>query len=327
MKKVILILCLCLLCMTGVSWAIEDAKTTRWVYTINNTDIDEVQEEIIDVFLDNSFDIGHQTGNKLIMTKTYDGFLGIGASAHAVQFNMIKKGNNVKVTCFEQSVGTSIIAISGKSDLTKLVPLFKEVKHRIDGTPYDKILNEVKTAQTRQAEREDAGNKANMKFKDTSDGVVEVKQQKDGELFKEVVTTEDSKGTVDNTTILAKRTSVPQGSSTSKSATQPKPKKESAKPVSTPSPEQSENLAGIIIEQTKTSIGHFTVQDIIRDGRAEQAGLIPGDRITDVNLRGTAQFADGAALMAYFNERLTRKLPITLTIQRDGQAIRLSIRY
>lgn len=328
MKKFLLLLCLCVCCLSSRALAVEDGKTTRWVYTINKTTIDEVQDEIIDVFLDNNFDVGARNTNQLVMTKTYDGFLGIGASAHAVQFNMVQKGENVKVTCYEQSIGNHIIAVtSSKSDLTKLTPLFKEIKHRIDGTPYDAIVNEIKTAQTRQAERDKVGNNANMKFKDTSDGIVEVKGQKEGELFKEVVTTEEGKGTVDNTTLLAKRT-VTESKKTAEPKAAQKATKKEAKQVAPKAPQaQGDNLAGLVVEPSKTSIGHFTVQDVLPGSRAEAAGLIPGDRITDVNLRRTGEFADGDALIAYCNERLGRKLPITLTILRDGEALRLSIRY
>lgn len=120
-----------------------------FITTINNTDVEEVHNTAIPIFLERNFSIGEMTPYKIEFQKSeyrtawkWNSLEGQPESClMLVRLHTIAQGDNVKIIATEieetNSIGKHVRSIDF------IVPLIRELKSSIDGTPLDAIANEV----------------------------------------------------------------------------------------------------------------------------------------------------------------------------------------
>lgn len=112
-----------------------------------NTTIETVRDESIDYMTDKNFSLDRVEDYTVTFNKGLgDGFW-IASRNMIVKFNTLQRGENVRliVTQFEDSPQAMR---KGQRQIDHLIPLIKEIRHNIDGTPLDEIENEAKDQQT-----------------------------------------------------------------------------------------------------------------------------------------------------------------------------------
>lgn len=106
--------------------------------TIKNTDIKDVQDTLITVFMGKNFNLDDVTDYRLIFTKIVDGY---NSDAKCfVRCNMFERDGNVRLVVTQDDFTSKGYS---RRNVEHLIPLVKEVKNKIDGTLLDDIVNEV----------------------------------------------------------------------------------------------------------------------------------------------------------------------------------------
>lgn len=137
MKKLFATLCI-LFAFVSCAQANEGGKI--YVTTIKDCTLEQVQDVIIDKMTSRNFTIVEITPYKLIFQKD---FQTLGYSRYFPQYNLIARDNNVKVMVTMQHHVQTAFGGQGimQWKVTNLIPIVKEIKNAIDGTPLDKIDN------------------------------------------------------------------------------------------------------------------------------------------------------------------------------------------
>jgi hypothetical protein len=110
--------------------------------TIMGATIQEVQDAIIEVMTREKFTLEEVGDNKVVMGKQGPSVLFIPGAYSRVRFNMLVRDTNVKLMVNQvDSLGPE----SQQRPVDSLVPLIKEIRNRVDGTPKEQITNETVT--------------------------------------------------------------------------------------------------------------------------------------------------------------------------------------
>ena len=110
--------------------------------TIQNTTVQKVREISLVYMVGENFAIDRVDDYTMTFTKGFgDVFWGTQRNM-TVRFNVLQTERNVKliVTQFENSPQ---MLIYGQREIEHLIPLIREIRHSIDGTPLDQIVNEA----------------------------------------------------------------------------------------------------------------------------------------------------------------------------------------
>ena len=113
--------------------------------TIYNTTTEQVRDVSISYMMEHNFAIDRVEDYTITFTKGFgDGFWTASRNM-IVKFNVLQTEENVKlmVTQFEDSPQAWI---KGQRAIEHLIPLIQEIRHSIDGTPLDQIVNEAKVS-------------------------------------------------------------------------------------------------------------------------------------------------------------------------------------
>lgn len=110
--------------------------------TIMGATIQEVQDAIIEVMTREKFTLEEVGDNKVVVGKQGPSVLFIPGAYSRVRFNMLVRDTNVKLMVNQvDSLGPE----SQQRPVGPLVPLIKEIRNRVDGTPKEQITNETVT--------------------------------------------------------------------------------------------------------------------------------------------------------------------------------------
>jgi hypothetical protein len=117
--------------------------------TIQNTTVQEVQDVSLEYMMEKNFAVDHVEDFAITFTKGFgDGFW-VTSRNMIVKFNMIQREDNVKlmVTQFEDSsyftTPWTQAQFKGQRAIGHLIPLIRDIRHSIDGTPLEQIQNEA----------------------------------------------------------------------------------------------------------------------------------------------------------------------------------------
>lgn len=145
--------------------------------TISNTTVERVQDEAINYMTDRNFALDRVETYTVTFTKGFgDGFW-IASRNMIIKFNTLQRGENVRlmVTQFEDSPQAWI---KGQRAIDHLIPLIKDIRHNIDGTPLDRIANEAKDESSNGKGEEESKSipKSGLKFTGTKIESVDANQ-------------------------------------------------------------------------------------------------------------------------------------------------------
>jgi membrane-associated protease RseP (regulator of RpoE activity) len=142
MKKLLLAAALLTVGLSGTAFGAQVFTTT-----IKNTTIKQVQDVSLEYMMEKNFAIDRVEDYTLTFTKGFgDGFFLVSRNM-TVKFNMLQRDGDVKlmVTQFE---GSPEMARAGQRAIEHLIPLIRDIRHSIDGTPIDQIENEAVNRQS-----------------------------------------------------------------------------------------------------------------------------------------------------------------------------------
>lgn len=118
------------------------AATHLFTTTILGATIQEVQDAIIEVMTREKFTLEEVDDNKVVVGKQGASVLFIPGAYSRVRFNMLIRDTNVKLMVNQvDSLGPE----SQPRPVAPLVPLIREIRNRVDGTPKEQITNETVT--------------------------------------------------------------------------------------------------------------------------------------------------------------------------------------
>lgn len=113
--------------------------------TIMGTTIPEVQDVILEIMTREKYTLEEVDDNKVVVGRQGPSVLFIPGAYSRVRFNMVVRDANVRLMVNQvDSQGPQ----SQQQPIAPLVPLIREIRNRIDGTPKDQITNETATAAT-----------------------------------------------------------------------------------------------------------------------------------------------------------------------------------
>jgi hypothetical protein len=113
--------------------------------TIQDTTIKEVQDVSLEYMMEKNFAIDRVEDYILTFTKSFgDGWLV--SRNMIVKFNMLQRDGNVKLMV-TQLEDIPLVAMKGQRSIEHLIPLIKDIRHSIDSTPLDQIINEATNQQ------------------------------------------------------------------------------------------------------------------------------------------------------------------------------------
>lgn len=116
------------------------AATYLFTTTILGATIQEVQDAIIEIMTREKFTLEEVDDNKVVVGKQGASVLFIPGAYSRVRFNMLIRDTNVKLMVNQvDSLGPE----SQQRPVAPLVPLIKEIRNRVDGTPKEQITNET----------------------------------------------------------------------------------------------------------------------------------------------------------------------------------------
>ncbi|MDO9509560.1 MAG: PDZ domain-containing protein [Thermovirgaceae bacterium] len=119
-----------------------DTTASLFTMTIMGTTIPEVQDVILEIMTREKYTLEEVNGNKVVMGRQGPSVLFIPGVYSRVRFNMVARDTNVKLMVNQvDSQGPQ----SQQQPIAPLVPLIKEIRNRIDGTPKEQITNETIT--------------------------------------------------------------------------------------------------------------------------------------------------------------------------------------
>lgn len=108
--------------------------------TVQDTGIPALQEAIVNVFTPKGFAITDIGPNKVELNKSFgDGFFAA-IRNRTVIFTLLPQGENVRMMVAQNELNQGIVRL--QNNIEHLIPLIKEVRHSVDGTPLERIVNE-----------------------------------------------------------------------------------------------------------------------------------------------------------------------------------------
>jgi len=121
------------------------AAASLFTTTIMGTTIPAVQDVILEVMTREKYTLEEVDDNKVVVGRQGPSVLFIPGAYSRVRFNMVARDANVKLMVNQvDSQGPQ----SQQQPIAHLVPLIKEIRNRIDGTPKEQIMNETATPET-----------------------------------------------------------------------------------------------------------------------------------------------------------------------------------
>nr|WP_321500035.1 PDZ domain-containing protein [uncultured Dethiosulfovibrio sp.] len=134
MKKLLFAMLAVMCVTTAVSAA------SLYTVTINDTNIQAVQDAAIEIMTGKNFSIEEITPYKAVFTKGFgDGFWTVSRLCY-VNLAFVERDGNVKVMVSETE---KIGAIIRQRSINHLVPLIQQIKSAVDGTPLSQVQNEA----------------------------------------------------------------------------------------------------------------------------------------------------------------------------------------
>lgn len=117
--------------------------STLFTTTIMGATIQEVQDAIIGVMTREKFTLEEVDDNKVVMGRQGPSVLFMPGAYSRVRFNMLPRDGNIKLLVNQvDSQGPQ----SQQRPIAALVPLIKEIRNKVDGTPKDQVTNETAAA-------------------------------------------------------------------------------------------------------------------------------------------------------------------------------------
>ena len=111
--------------------------------TIMGATVQEVQDAIIAVMTREKFTLEEVDDNKVVMGRQGASVLFMPGAYSRVRFNMLPRDGNIRLLVNQvDSQGPQ----SQQRPIAALVPLIKEIRNKVDGTPKDQITNETTPA-------------------------------------------------------------------------------------------------------------------------------------------------------------------------------------
>ena len=108
---------------------------------IRETTIPVVQETIINIFSPKGFAVADVGSNKVALNKSFgDGFF-TAIRNRTILFTLLQQEEDVKMMVSQNELNSGWLHL--QNNVEHLVPLIKEVRNKIDGTPLDQIVNET----------------------------------------------------------------------------------------------------------------------------------------------------------------------------------------
>lgn len=110
-----------------------------YITTIRECTTEQVTDTLIEVLTGKNFTIDDVTPYKVSFNKSFP--QGLAGSSHQhVVFNLVERDGNVKMMVSQTAlIGVQILQRS----IDHMIPIIKEVRNSIDGTPFDAISNEA----------------------------------------------------------------------------------------------------------------------------------------------------------------------------------------
>ncbi|MCC8183905.1 PDZ domain-containing protein [Cloacibacillus porcorum] len=136
MKKFILLGVLLILLYAPNAFAANMFTTV-----VRETTIPVVQETIINIFSPKGFAVADIGSNKVALNKSFgDGFFSA-IRNRTILFTLLQQNEDVKMMVSQNELNSGWIHM--QNNIEHLIPLIKEVRNTIDGTPLDQIVNET----------------------------------------------------------------------------------------------------------------------------------------------------------------------------------------
>ncbi|QTX31361.1 PDZ domain-containing protein [Aminithiophilus ramosus] len=122
--------------VTGTAFAANLFTTT-----IRGVPTAKVQDVILEVMTAQNFTIDEVDPYKVVVAKNFgDGFW-VASQFCKVKFNLLEREGDVKLMVSQVDIIQGQIAVQRSVD--HLIPFIREIRHRLDGTPPDRIANET----------------------------------------------------------------------------------------------------------------------------------------------------------------------------------------
>ena len=152
------------------------AAATLFTTTIMGATIQEVQDAIIEVMTREKFTLEEVGDNKVVVGKQGASVLFIPGAYSRVRVNMLTRDTNVKLMVNQvDSLGPE----SQQRPVAPLVPLIREIRNRVDGTPKEQITNETVTPVATAANQ--AGKSLGIRLgKKNTDGYIVIEKVEPG---------------------------------------------------------------------------------------------------------------------------------------------------
>lgn len=123
--------------LTCLCFSIASASSI-YIVTVNETNIETVQDTAIEIMTGKNFTIDEVTPYKIVFTKSFgDGFW-VETTICYVLFNFVERDGNVKLIVSETEK-TNLI--TRKRGIDHLIPIVNQIKSVVDGTPEELISN------------------------------------------------------------------------------------------------------------------------------------------------------------------------------------------
>lgn len=119
------------------------AAKTLFTTTLLRATIPQVQDVIIEIMTREKFTVEEVDNNKVVVGKQAPAVLFMPGAYSRIRFNLLVRDENIKLLVTKVD---SLGAQSQQQPIDPLVPLIKEIKNRVDGTPKDQIINETVTS-------------------------------------------------------------------------------------------------------------------------------------------------------------------------------------
>jgi len=156
MKKTLLSI-LFILIVTSSSFA-----ATLYTTTIKNAAVDQVVDTLVQVLTAKNFTVDEITPYKVTFNKAFgDGFW-VASQFQTVIFNLIPRDGDIKMMVSQTELVQGVM--KRQRSIDHMIPIIKEVKNSIDGTPLDSIQNE--TVDPSADSEKEKGKKLGLKIKD-----------------------------------------------------------------------------------------------------------------------------------------------------------------
>lgn len=128
------VICMFLFCSASFA-------ATLFTTTIRETKVSVVQDMILDVMTGKNFSVDEVDQHKIVVAKNFGDGVFLASKLCKVKFNMLERDGNVKLMVSEVELIQG--QMMRQRSIDHLVPLIREIRSKIDGTPENQIANEV----------------------------------------------------------------------------------------------------------------------------------------------------------------------------------------